>query len=161
MAFQAGPYLRVKGRFRGRQVGDLVEQRTDLALGAAGHGPRRVENVAVEGNGFGARRLHDFLRRVGAVAHNGAPERVFHRFAHLAVETHEFQCQGGGGAAGTGDVLGLGHLVGIHAPRRELVERQDGDARAQLALLDELLARLLRVHGDEGVGVPGCEGLQG
>mmetsp|Transcript_798 Transcript_798/g.2240 ORF Transcript_798/g.2240 Transcript_798/m.2240 type:complete len:318 (+) Transcript_798:1707-2660(+) len=131
------------------ELRELLQPHQDVAAlrrGAAGDGAGRIVQVAILGDGADphVRVEGDLLRRLGRVAHEVAAEDVLHGTLHLLLEADDLERQVQVGSGG--DRLGLPHDARGNRRVDDLVQRDDGDAAAQLTVLEQGLARLFAVH---------------
>mmetsp|Transcript_65002 Transcript_65002/g.164753 ORF Transcript_65002/g.164753 Transcript_65002/m.164753 type:complete len:740 (+) Transcript_65002:1548-3767(+) len=116
-----------------------ARDRTGRIVQVAVLGDRAHANVRVESHLLGS---------LSRVTHQKASEDELHGRLDLPVATHDLQSQVQI-AARRHDVPGLLHGVLRNRVVHDLVQRDDGDAPAELALLEQGLARLLVVHDDK------------
>lgn len=124
---------------------ELQQYGTGFGGSTTGQHARRVENVALQGDAL----LHDvvvigyLLGDVHVLADEDVAKYPLHGRPRLLREVDEGQ--GGLHVLGAHEFLGEIHGTLVHRASGHSVQRYDGDARLEAAVLQELFAGLLRV----------------
>lgn len=126
---------------------DLDEKARRAGSSTATEGTRGVVDIAVEGDGADANALvkSNGLRGLLVLADEDIAKDVCHGGADVLVIAHEIEGQV---HLAWCDTLGSSNLLGGHAERVNLVERDNGDALAQATLVEQCRADLFVLDND-------------